>query len=177
MNSSAIIVFVNNVTMRFICENLLSHSLEDTGIMSGRYLSGNSLWTFFPASFSKNPWITHLLFSQNLLDKFLHDKMVYEHWSFLDTILDLVYWPNLVNKFNNYCTVSLWTLPKCFFVSKQNFFCKKLILLKGCIKLFRMTKSQRYFMENEFCFEDVLFTNRELWSHDDAKLLMQICSG
>lgn len=126
------------------------------------YFSGNSLWTFFSASFSKNPRITHLLLSQNLLDKFLHHKMVYEHWSFLATIFDLVHWPNLVYKFHNYCTFSLWTLPKCFFVSKQNFFCKKLILLKWCIKLFRMTKSQRYFMENEFCFVDILFASRAM---------------
>lgn len=137
MNNSANIAFVNKdhdcVTVKFICENLLSHSLEETWIMSGRYFSGNSLWTFFSASFSKNPWITHLLLSQNLLDKFLHHKMLQEHWSLLATILDLLHWPNLVYRFHHYCTVSFWTLPKCFFVSKQNFFCKKLIVLKGCI--------------------------------------------
>jgi hypothetical protein len=88
---------------------------------------------FFSASFSKNPWIIHALFHNNLSEKFLYHKMLHEHWSLLATILDLVHWPNLAYKLH-YCVV-----PYVYFVFKQNLFCKRLIMLKGCTKLLEMT--------------------------------------
>jgi hypothetical protein len=50
MNNTADVVLVNNedlngVTMRFICEKPLSHSLEDIGIMSRWCINLNNLST------------------------------------------------------------------------------------------------------------------------------------